>query len=250
MFKYRDTENEAVHLMMFPQSLTRVAKTWLDKLNKGTIKTWDELRTAFSSRFFPPTLFDRHLREICAFSQHENESLSDAWLRMKEMLRNCHGYNMSKGNIIKIFYHGLNEITQEVLNAKASGIFLYKTPNQAYHLLEDKVLFKLDWAKNQKTKSSLKKTVAFAAEGSSNSDIDKIMTRMDAMTIKMDAQYKELQSRAKQPTPNLDEDDMPMSREEEAKFMQTFRKTGFYNDYGERDSNHDNWRSSEWNDYN
>ncbi|GJY57160.1 reverse transcriptase domain-containing protein [Tanacetum coccineum] len=45
---------------------------------------------------------------------------------------------------------------------------------------------------------------------------------MDAMTIKMDAQYKELQSRAKQPTPDLDDDDMPMSREEKAKFMQTF----------------------------
>ncbi|GKA36499.1 hypothetical protein Tco_0722990 [Tanacetum coccineum] len=43
-----------------------------------------------------------------------------------------------KGNIIKILYHGLSEITQEVLNAAAGGIFLYKTPNQAYQLLEDK----------------------------------------------------------------------------------------------------------------
>ncbi|GJS40402.1 hypothetical protein Tco_0565445 [Tanacetum coccineum] len=106
-----------------------------------------------------------------------------------------------KGNIIKIFYHGLSEITQEVLNAAAGGIFLYKTPNQAYQLLEDKVLLKLDWAKNQKTKSSLNKTVAFADE---------------------DAQYKELQSHAKQPIPDLDDDDMPLSREEEPKFMQTF----------------------------
>ncbi|GKA29974.1 reverse transcriptase domain-containing protein [Tanacetum coccineum] len=80
------------------------------------------------------------------------------------MLRNCHGHNLSKGNIIKIFYHGLGEITQEVLNAVAGGIFLYKTPNQAYQLLEDKVLLKLDWAKNKKTKSTLKKTVAFADE--------------------------------------------------------------------------------------
>nr|GEV30570.1 RNA-directed DNA polymerase, eukaryota [Tanacetum cinerariifolium] len=71
--------------------------------------------------------------------------------------------------------------------------------------------------------------------------------RMDAMTIKRDAQYKELQTRAKQPTPDLDDDDMRMSREEEAKFMQTFRKTCFYNDY--RDSNRDNWRSSRQNDY-
>ncbi|GKB68202.1 reverse transcriptase domain-containing protein [Tanacetum coccineum] len=175
MFKYRDTENEVVRLMMFPLSLTGEAKTWLDELNEGTIETWDELRTAFISRFFPPALFDRLLGEIRAFSQHENESLTDAWLRMKEMLRNCHGHNLSKGNIIKIFYHGLSEITQEVLNATAGGIFLYKTPNQAYQLLEDKVLLKLDWAKNQKTKSSLKKTVAFADEGSSNSNTDKIM---------------------------------------------------------------------------
>ncbi|GJX55501.1 hypothetical protein Tco_0285398 [Tanacetum coccineum] len=71
-----------------------------------------------------------------------------------------------KGNIIKIFYHGLSEITQEVLNA--------------------------------------------AAGGNSNTDTDKIMARMDAMTIKMDAQYKELQSRAKQPTLDLDDDDRPI----------------------------------------
>ncbi|GJR43106.1 hypothetical protein Tco_1311209 [Tanacetum coccineum] len=66
------------------------------------------------------------------------------------------------------------------------------------------------------------KTVAFANRGSSNSDTDKIMARMVAMTLKMDAQYKELQSKAKKTKPDLDEDDIPMSREEEAKFMQTF----------------------------
>ncbi|GJV18957.1 hypothetical protein Tco_1367977 [Tanacetum coccineum] len=128
MFKYRDTENKVVRLMMFSLSLTG-----------------------------------------------------------EEMIQNCHDHNLSKGNIIKIFYHGLSEITQEVLNAIASGIFLYKTPNQAYQLLEDKVLLKLDWAKNQKTKSSLKKTIAFADEGNSNFDTDKIMARMDAMTLKIDA---------------------------------------------------------------
>ncbi|GKE56387.1 hypothetical protein Tco_1495572 [Tanacetum coccineum] len=80
---------------------------------------------------------------------------------LKEMLRNCHGHNLSKGNIIKVFYHGLSKITQEVLNVAAG----------------------------------------------------------DAMTIKIDAQYKDLQSRAKKPAPDLDKDDMPMSREEKAKFM-------------------------------
>ncbi|GJT34643.1 reverse transcriptase domain-containing protein [Tanacetum coccineum] len=114
------TENEAVRLMMFPFLLT--------------------------------DLFDRLLGEIRAFSPHETETLTEAWLLMKEMLRNCHGYNLSKGNIIKFFYHGLSEITQVVLNA--------------------------------------------AAGGSSNSDTEKIMVRMDAMTMKMDALYKEFQSRS------------------------------------------------------
>ncbi|GJT74830.1 reverse transcriptase domain-containing protein [Tanacetum coccineum] len=126
-----------------PGSAITIPETANEFAIKGTIETWDELQTAFISRFFPPALFDRLLGEIRAFSQHENESLTDAWLRMKEMLRNCHGHNLSKGNIIKIFYHGLSEITQEVLNAAAGGIFLYKTPNQAYQLLEDKVLLKL-----------------------------------------------------------------------------------------------------------
>ncbi|GKC59479.1 hypothetical protein Tco_1087077 [Tanacetum coccineum] len=46
---------------------------------------------------------------------------------------------------------------------------------------------------------------------------------MDVMTMKTDAQYKEFQSRSKQPNPDHNDDDTPMSREEESKFMQTFR---------------------------
>ncbi|GKB25830.1 hypothetical protein Tco_0865231 [Tanacetum coccineum] len=94
------------------------------------------------------------------------------------------------------FAHG--EITQEVLNAIAGGIFLYKTPNQAYQLLEDKVLLKRDGALSLNQKTSLfKANRCFSDEGSSNSDTDKIMARMDAMTLKMDAQYKELQTHSK-----------------------------------------------------
>ncbi|GJR91951.1 reverse transcriptase domain-containing protein [Tanacetum coccineum] len=73
---------------------------------------------------------------------------------------------------------------------------------------------------------------------------------MDAMTMKMDAQYKEFQFRSKQPNPDHDDDDTPMSHEEEAKFIQTFRRTRFYNDYRDRELNRNNWCSSRRNDYN
>nr|GEY13364.1 reverse transcriptase domain-containing protein [Tanacetum cinerariifolium] len=85
MFKYKDTENEAVRLMMFPLSLTGEAKTWMDELNEGTIETWDELRNAFIIQFFPHHFLTDFL-EKCEPSHNKNESLTDAWLRMKEML--------------------------------------------------------------------------------------------------------------------------------------------------------------------
>nr|GEZ45577.1 reverse transcriptase domain-containing protein [Tanacetum cinerariifolium] len=59
-------------------------------------------------------------------------------------------------------------------------------------------------------------------------------------SFKKELKYKELQSRAKHQTLDLDEDDIPMSREEEAKPMQTFLKICYYNDYRNRNSNRDN----------
>ncbi|GKD97263.1 hypothetical protein Tco_1381160 [Tanacetum coccineum] len=52
------------------------------------------------------------------------------------MLRTCYGHGLTKGTIIQIFYHGLDDPTQGILDA--GGIFLYNTPNEAFKILEDK----------------------------------------------------------------------------------------------------------------
>ncbi|GJV39953.1 hypothetical protein Tco_1418393 [Tanacetum coccineum] len=62
----------------------------------------------------------------------------------------------------------------------------------------------------------------FAIKGPSKTDTERIMARMDAITMKMDAQYRELQSQSKQSTLEENDDDLPISREQEEKFMQTF----------------------------
>ncbi|GJY87298.1 hypothetical protein Tco_0501926 [Tanacetum coccineum] len=147
-FAIKDTKNEAVSLIAYWRYKNLVRRTF-----RRNNRKLERFRTPFISRFFPPALFDRLLQEIRAFSQHEGETLTDAWLRMKEVLINCHGHNLSKGGIIKIIYHCLSETTQEVLNATAGG--------------------------------------------PSKTDTKRIMARMDAITMKMDAQYKELQSQSK-----------------------------------------------------
>ncbi|GJV09212.1 hypothetical protein Tco_1346868 [Tanacetum coccineum] len=75
-------------------------------------------------------------------------------------------------------------------------------------------------------RSTLKKTIAFADEGSSYFDTDKIMARMDGMTLKMDAQYKELQSNAKKP--NLDEDDIPCLVKKRQNSCKLFQSTNAF----------------------
>ncbi|GKD48363.1 hypothetical protein Tco_1277339 [Tanacetum coccineum] len=62
------------------------------------------------------------------------------------MLRTCYGHNLTKGTIIQIFYHGLDDPKQGILDV--GGIFLYNTPNKAFKILEDKVLLKINILKD------------------------------------------------------------------------------------------------------
>ncbi|GKC25477.1 reverse transcriptase domain-containing protein [Tanacetum coccineum] len=144
-FVIKDQE-EVVMLRTFPFSLSGEAKIWLNELNEGTITSWDELREVFLSRYFSPTKFKRLLNEIRSFYQLEHETFVEAWFRSKEMIRTCYGHGLTKGVIIKIFYHGLDDPTQGILDAE--GLFLYNTPNEASKILEDKVLLKLDFSKS------------------------------------------------------------------------------------------------------
>ncbi|GJZ38619.1 hypothetical protein Tco_0585182 [Tanacetum coccineum] len=99
-------------------------------------------------------VFRRLLNEIHNFHQLDNETLVDAWLRMKEMLRICYGHGLTKGTIIQIFYHGLDDPTQGVLDA--GGIFHYNTPNKSFKILEVKVHLKLDFSKDSQNNPKLK----------------------------------------------------------------------------------------------
>ncbi|GKD24486.1 reverse transcriptase domain-containing protein [Tanacetum coccineum] len=59
MFKYDKTQSETVKLLLFPLSVSKKAKTWFNELNEESITSWEHMRRAFISRFFPPLLFNR-----------------------------------------------------------------------------------------------------------------------------------------------------------------------------------------------
>ncbi|GKB36321.1 reverse transcriptase domain-containing protein [Tanacetum coccineum] len=228
MFKYGETQSEAVKLLIFPFSLCDEAKTWFNELNEESITSWEQMRRAFINRFFPPSLFNRLLLEIRNFSQLVCESLTDAWLRLKNMLRKCHGHGLTKGTIIQIFYHGLDEPTQGILDITAGGIFLYKTPNQAFQFLDDKVLFEHDWPIKSKNEHH-QKSVSFADGSDSNTNNSRFMEKLKAMDSQIISLNEELQDirnkynelREGNASKNHLNDDTPMCERHEANYIQS-----------------------------
>ncbi|GKD18922.1 hypothetical protein Tco_1208080, partial [Tanacetum coccineum] len=100
--------------------------------------------------------------------------------------------SLTKGAIIQIFYHGLDEPTQGILDVTAGGIFLYKSPNQAFQILEDKVLFEHDWSTKSQNNHH-QKSVSFTDESGSNNDSSRFMEKLKAMDSKIISLNEELQ---------------------------------------------------------
>ncbi|GJX42757.1 hypothetical protein Tco_0257747 [Tanacetum coccineum] len=150
------------------------------------------MRKAFINKFFPPSLFNRLLLEIGNFSQLVCENLTDTWLQLKNMLRKCHGHGLTRGAIIQIFYHGLDEPTQGILDVTVGRIFLYKTPNQAFQFLEDKVLFDHDWAIKSKNEHH-QKSVSFTDGSDSNTNNSRFVEKLKAMDSRIISLNEELQ---------------------------------------------------------
>ncbi|GJR53011.1 hypothetical protein Tco_1403532 [Tanacetum coccineum] len=102
------------------------------------------------------------------------------------MLRTCYGHGVTKGTIIKIFYRGLDDPTQGILNA--GGIFLYNTPNEAFKILEDKVLLMVDFSSD--SPNNPKPKTIFSANGINfNSSHIILVEKFQAFTTKIDSEF-------------------------------------------------------------
>nr|GEU46970.1 hypothetical protein [Tanacetum cinerariifolium] len=145
------------------------------------------------------------------------------------MLRKCHGHGLTKGAIIQIFYHGLNEQTQGILDITARGIILYKSSNQAFQFLDDKVLFKLDWSLESKIEHH-QRYVAFADGSNSDVDNSRLLEKLEALTIKLDSQFQSLKEEMHETRKNYNNregdhasknDDTPMCERHKVNYIQS-----------------------------
>nr|XP_043632323.1 uncharacterized protein LOC122603601 [Erigeron canadensis] len=162
MFKYGRDMVEPVKLRFFPLSLTGEAKLWFNGLEKGSIDSSDEMKRVFANRFFPPdlqqkTLFSRNTHLMGLFELEDNDK---------------------------------NENSQILLDAAGGGKFLYKSANDAYQVMEDKVMMRMSKTKVEEGKS---KAVSFMEAKEECSRMEaKFDTMMNLFTNKFDSLEKEM----------------------------------------------------------
>ncbi|GJZ51856.1 putative ribonuclease H-like domain-containing protein [Tanacetum coccineum] len=86
---------DALHLFLFPYSLTHHATAWFDRLPNNSIHTFEEMLP--------------------------DESLFEAWERYKLSIDRCPNHNMLTTTQIDTFYNGLTLRHQDTINADAGG---------------------------------------------------------------------------------------------------------------------------------
>ena len=71
------------------------------------------------------------------FRQNDNEHVSQAWERMKAMVKNCPTHGLSTWMVVQTFYAGLNFSSRNLLDSAAGGTFMNLTLGAANKLLDD-----------------------------------------------------------------------------------------------------------------
>ncbi|GJX39077.1 retrovirus-related pol polyprotein from transposon TNT 1-94 [Tanacetum coccineum] len=111
---------DQVMLRAFPMSLTGAASRWLRNKPSGSITTWEDLKTKFLSKYYPPARTTKKMEEINNFQQEPDENLYQAWERFKELLMKCPQHYLTEMQEVVLFYNGLDVPTRQILDSRGA----------------------------------------------------------------------------------------------------------------------------------
>nr|GEU28916.1 hypothetical protein [Tanacetum cinerariifolium] len=101
-------------------SLTGAVSRWLRNKPSGLIKTWEDLKAKFLSKYCLPARTAKKIKEINNFQQEPYETLYQAWERFKELLMKCPQHYLTKMQEVILFYNGLEVPTRKILDSKGA----------------------------------------------------------------------------------------------------------------------------------
>src|SRR3954469_1661772 len=145
MQKYKEVDGDIVKLKIFPFSLRDEAKIWFQSWPRNIIDSWDKCKDAFIGKYYPPAKIIQLRSNIMNFRQFDNEHVSQAWERMKSLVKNCPTHGLTTWMVIQTFYAGLNFTSWNLLDSSAGGIFLSTTLGAPTKLLDEMMLNYSQW---------------------------------------------------------------------------------------------------------
>nr|GEV12669.1 reverse transcriptase domain-containing protein [Tanacetum cinerariifolium] len=137
--------DDALHLYLFPHSLTHHSTAWFDRFSRNSINTFEQMAKMFLGKYFPPSMVTTLRNEITNFRQRPDESLFEAWECYKLSIDRCPNHNMLPVTQIDTFYNGLTLRHRDIINAAAGGTFMKRRPKECYDLIENMTAHHNDW---------------------------------------------------------------------------------------------------------
>ena len=95
-------------LVLFPFSLKEKVKIWFHSLTPNSISNWEEMRSVFLNKFFPPGCTNTPMRAIQNFFEKSGESFAIVWERYKELLHAIPHHGLDIDQIVAYFHQGLS----------------------------------------------------------------------------------------------------------------------------------------------
>src|SRR3954466_4862623 len=114
------------------------------------------------------------------FRQLDNEHVSQAWERMKTLVKNCPTHGLTTWMVIQTFYAGLNFTSRNLLDSAAGGTFMSTTLGAATKLLDEMMLSYSQWH-TERTPTG-KKVKSVEEISSLNEKVDLIMYLLTKQT--------------------------------------------------------------------
>nr|GFA25348.1 hypothetical protein [Tanacetum cinerariifolium] len=191
-FRHPEVPNTKIKLLLFPFSLEREARIWLDKEPSRSILTWEDLVSKFINQFFPPSKTTYLRNEITNFLHKPNKMFNEAWDRFKDLLKQCPYHGFSELHQLDTFYNALNPNDQDALDSAAGGNFLDKTPRECFSIIESKS--KVRYLRSRDTNVRANMNAPLSSSSPSNSiDLQQIVASLeDKLDIRMNRFEKSL----------------------------------------------------------
>ena len=118
---------DGVKEKVFPLSLEGKALTWHRLCEDTETWEWNRLKLEFHQKFYPMHLVHRDRNYIYSFWPREGESITQAWGRLKYMLKTYPNHELSREIIIQNFYARLFYNDQSMLDTSSASSFMKKT---------------------------------------------------------------------------------------------------------------------------